>query len=130
MVERRTKQRFPIQLDLLYRVYQGRRVAKLEAGRSIDISSTGIVFRSDQDVATGTRVEVSTSWPALLHGTCALRWVVFGSVVRSQGGVTACSIDRYEFKTQGRSVPSPAGYAAMVTASRDPNPIAAFAARA
>lgn len=126
MLDRRTKRRFPIQLDLLYRVHEGRRSATLGIGKTIDISSRGMIFRSDKEVPPGTRLEVSTSWPAMLHGTCPMRWVVFGNVVRSQDGMTACTIDRCEFKTQGRIFPlpatQPAGYA--------PKALAALTARA
>jgi hypothetical protein len=31
-----------------------------------------------------------------------MRLIAFGRVLRSEGGLTACTIDKYEFRTQGR----------------------------
>jgi len=105
MTERRNKQRFPIQLDVLYRVYERRTQLAAGVGRTVDISSSGLVFRTENDLGIGARVEVSTAWPVLLHGHDPMRWVVYGNVVRSGGGVTACTIQRCEFRTQNRSFP-------------------------
>ena len=120
MTERRLKQRFPIQLDVLYRVYQRRTETALGIGKTIDISSSGLVFRAENEIPVGSRVEVSATWPALLHGNHPIRWIVFGNVVRTGNGITAVSIERCEYRTQGRSFPlhtSPrTNYAALTLA--------------
>ena len=108
MTERRQKQRFPIQLDVLYRVYERRTEIALGIGKTIDISSSGLVFQAQNEIPVGSRLEVSATWPALLHGNQSMRWVVFGNVVRSASGVTAVTIERCEYRTQSRSLPLPA----------------------
>jgi len=105
MTERRNKRRFPIQLDVLYRVFDRRTQLAVGVGKTVDISSSGVVFRAEVDLIIGARVEVSTSWPALLNGQYQMRWVVYGNIVRSGGGLTACTIERCEFRTQGRTLP-------------------------
>jgi len=40
----------------------------------------------------------------LLDESCPMRLIVFGRVIRSEGGRSACSIDKYEFRTQARAL--------------------------
>ena len=42
----------------------------------------------------------------LLEGSCPMRLIVFGRVVRSKGRLAACTADRYEFRTQARAMQS------------------------
>ena len=45
-------------------------------------------------------MELAVNWPAKLGGTCALKFVAVGRVVRSEDGHAAIRIQRYEFKTR------------------------------
>lgn len=56
-------------------------------------------MRIDQQLSFGAFVEVSISWPVLLDSSCPMRLIVFGRVVRSETAKTACTIDKYEFRT-------------------------------
>jgi hypothetical protein len=49
-------------------------------------------------------IEFSVSWPVSLDDTCPLRLVARGRVVRSDGASAACTIDKFEFKTQSRNL--------------------------
>lgn len=100
--DRRSKARFPIQRELRYKVLRDRRVAEVGVGKTINLGSGGVAFRVDRDLAAGVLVELSISWPVLLDDTCPVRLVAFGRLLRSRAGVCACTIDKYEFRTQAR----------------------------
>ncbi len=48
----------------------------------------------------GHTVELSVNWPARLDGTCPLKFVATGKVVRAEIGKAAVRIDKYEFRTR------------------------------
>lgn len=106
--ERRCSGRFPIQSEIFYRVLEGKH--KLIAGKGItlDISSAGILFTTEQPIHEGKRVELSVDWPARLDGNCRLKLVALGRVVRSEGATAAIAIEKYEFRTQGSNGLNPA----------------------
>jgi hypothetical protein len=49
----------------------------------------------------GRTVELSVNWPARLDGTCPLKFVAVGRVIRSEPHRAAVRIERYQFKTRG-----------------------------
>jgi hypothetical protein len=69
----------------------------------MNASSTGIAFTCDRYLPVDAAIEVSMSWPVALEGSCPLRLVVKGRVVRSDGATAACTIERSVFRTQARS---------------------------
>jgi hypothetical protein len=98
---RRGNDRFPIIRDLRYRVLGGRGNAGWGTGETLDISSTGILFRAETPLPPGKRLELSISWPAQLDGKCALKLVARCRVTRCKGTEVAVEMDKYEFRTQG-----------------------------
>lgn len=103
--ERRTKMRFALRRDMRYKLLINERVIEAGAGETIDISSRGVAFVTDRPLRPGAFVEMSISWPVLLGDSCAMRLWLIGRVVRSEGARSACSIQKYEFRTQGRLAP-------------------------
>lgn len=101
--ERRHKQRFPLERELRYRLVES--AVAGGTGMGIDASSSGIAFTSDSPLPLGALIELSISWPVELEDSCRLRLVARGRVVRSDGERTACTIDRFEFRTQARNSP-------------------------
>ena len=99
--ERRTSDRFPIERDVRYRVLNRKTADEFGAGRTINISSTGILFSTEQLLLPGKRLELSVSWPAQLDNQCPLKLVARGKVVRYEPGCAAVEIQQYEFRTQG-----------------------------
>lgn len=99
-IERRNSHRFPIQRDVHVRVLNKRSPVEAGDGKTINISSGGVLFTSDHILMPGRRVELSISWPAQLNEKCALRLVARGRVVRFEGGRAAVEIQKYEFRTQ------------------------------
>ena len=103
ITERRGSDRFPIVREVRYKV-----LGKLHgdeadsgSGRTINMSSSGVLFTTDHLLIPGKRLELSISWPAQLNKTCPLKLVARGRVVRHEKGKAAIEIQRYEFRTQG-----------------------------
>lgn len=103
--ERRQSDRFPIEREVRYRVLSKRSAEESGDGRTINISSSGVLFTSEHILLPGRRMELSISWPAQLDNKCPLKLVARGRVVRFEQGRAAIEIQQYEFRTQ----PSGAG---------------------
>jgi hypothetical protein len=100
-VERRTAIRFGIEQDVLYRILDHRAaVPESGAGKTLDISSAGVLFETVQQLRSGKRVELSVNWPAQLEGGCPLKFVAVGRVVRAEETRAAMRIEQYEFRTR------------------------------
>ncbi len=99
-LERRETSRFPVREEVRYRVLQSKTAQVSGAGKTVDISSGGILFTTSERLQPGRLIEISVNWPARLDGTCALQLVATGRVVRSDDETAAVRIERYEFKTR------------------------------
>jgi hypothetical protein len=78
-------------------------------GEVVDVSSSGVAFRTAAELAAGTLIQASMSWPVTLNGDCMLRVSMEGRVVRTaENGLAVMSVDRYEFRTGGRITASQA----------------------
>ena len=102
--ERRNKFRFGIERELRYKVVEDETMILCGTGQTVNVGSRGVAFAAEQQLKPGSFVELSISWPMLLDETCLMRLIVFGRVLRSVGRRTVCSVDKYEFRTQARSV--------------------------
>ena len=101
--DRRKKARFPINRDIRYKVLEGDTIVSSGLGTTLDMASAGMAFLTEGQIAAGSFIELSISWPVLLEGSCPMRLIVFGRVVRSSNRKTACTVDKYEFRTQARA---------------------------
>lgn len=99
-VERRASERFPIERELRYKVMGKKGPEATGDGLTLNMSSGGILFTTNEVLLPGRRVEVSISWPAQLNERCALRFVAKGRIVRFEEGKAAMIIQQYEFRTQ------------------------------
>ncbi len=102
VTERRRSSRFPIERELRYKTLNQRAEVMAGNGKTLNISSSGVLFTSDHDLPMGTRLEVSISWPAQLNEKCLLNLVARGRVTRHSKGQMALQIQQYEFRTQSR----------------------------
>jgi PilZ domain len=107
--DRRGKRRFSIARELRFKVLDSPRGSLTGIGNTVDISSGGIAFETVTSLAPGSLIEMSISWPVLLDQTCLMRLVVLGRVVRTRRQVVACTVDKYEFRTQARTPQRPGG---------------------
>jgi hypothetical protein len=98
--DRRHSDRFPIEREVRFRVLNKRGGEESGEGKTLNISSSGVFFTSDQMLLPGRRLELSISWPVQLNNRVALKLVARGRVVRFQQGHAAIEIQQYEFRTQ------------------------------
>lgn len=99
--ERRAADRFPIERDVRYKTLSKKNGEEAGAGKTVNISSTGVLFTTDKLLIPGRRLEVSINWPAQLNNKCALKLVARGRIVRFEQGRVAMEIQQYEFRTSG-----------------------------
>ena len=98
--DRRHSDRFPIEREVRYRVLNKRSSEETGDGKTINISSSGVLFTVEHMLLPGRRMELAISWPAQFNNKCALKLVARGRVVRFEGGRAAIEIQQYEFRTQ------------------------------
>ena len=98
--DRRHSNRFQIEQDVRYLVLNKRSDQEAGAGKTVNISSSGVLFTSEHTLRPGRRIEVRINWPAQLNNKCRLKLVVIGSVVRIEPGRAAVKIEQYEFRSQ------------------------------
>lgn len=99
--DRRASQRFPIEEEVCYKVRVNKNQLLIGKGKTVNISSRGILFTTEHGLEPGLRVEISVNWPAQLNGDCPLKLVASGKIVRVEADRAAVQIDRYEFRTRG-----------------------------
>jgi hypothetical protein len=102
--ERRRRKRFELMCDLRYRVLDSRRHLPQQSGKTINMSSKGVLFESSIELPVGKRVELMIAWPAMLNEKCRLKMVAIGRIVRVENGIVATSILKHEFRTQGAAL--------------------------
>ena len=102
--DRRKKFRFPIHRELRYKILDEGVLVGAGTGQSINMGSGGVAISIDRELKPGAFIELSISWPVLLNDSCPMRFIAFGRVLRSAGKRSACTIDKYEFRTQARTV--------------------------
>jgi hypothetical protein len=97
---RRATSRFPLREEVTYKVINGRAATITGTGKTLNIGSGGILFTTEEKLPPGRTVELSVSWPARLGGTCPLKFVAMGRIVRSEADKAVVRIERYEFRTR------------------------------
>jgi hypothetical protein len=102
--EQRSFQRYPIELEVEYRLLGKGHSERFGSGKTRNISSGGVLFEALGAPATGA-IELMLSWPFLLEGVCPLRLVMRGRVVRSDGHRIAVQATYHEFRTAGSRIP-------------------------
>ncbi len=98
--DRRHSDRFPIERDVRFRVLNKRGGEETGDGKTLNISSSGVLFTSEHLLLPGRRLELSISWPVALNDLVPLKLVARGRVVRFEEGQAAIEIQQYEFRTQ------------------------------
>jgi hypothetical protein len=104
--DRRASQRFPLHLAVRYRVIGAKSPIRWNVGESINISSTGILFQTPEEIAPGQGIEAFVAWPVSLDNRVPLKLAIKGPVVRTDGNKSAVRFERYEFKTRSAELPS------------------------
>jgi CheY-like chemotaxis protein len=98
--ERRNNARFPIPLAVSYQTLEHPILSGQGVSETLNISSKGLLFTSNEQFQAGQLVQVSLDWPARLENQIPLKLVAEGRIVRNSNGQTAMTIDKYEFRTR------------------------------
>ena len=101
--DRRQDRRYQLQLELKWKLIRRRRVLDTGVGHTIDVSSGGILFDAGRKLPEGLNVELSLTWPVLLHNVAPMQLVVAGRIKRSNGRLVAIQMVQHEFRTAGGS---------------------------
>jgi hypothetical protein len=99
--ERRFDRRYQLQLEVRWKLIRRRKIQDSGVGRTIDLSSGGILFDAARPLPIGLNVELSISWPVLLHNVAPMQLVASGRIVRSVGAHVAIHLTQHEFRTVG-----------------------------
>jgi hypothetical protein len=100
-LDQRLHRRYPITLELEYKLLRKGPVARLGFGKTLNVSSGDILFETEDALPVGSPIEVLMDWPFLLDDRCSLKLVIQGSVVRSDSQLVAVRFKLYEFRTAG-----------------------------
>jgi len=100
-VDQRLNRRYPITLEIEYKLLRKGRVERLGLGRTLNVSSGGVLFEANESLPAGSSIEILMQWPFLLEGVCPLKLVIHGSVVRSDSKRIAVRTKHHEFRTAG-----------------------------
>jgi hypothetical protein len=101
--ERRQDHRYDIELDLHWKLIRRKRVVSTGVGRTLDLSSSGVLFDAKRELSQGFNVELSVSWPVLLHNVAPMQLLITGKIVRVEGSRVAVRCTQHEFRTAGIS---------------------------
>src|SRR5581483_10146387 len=94
--EQRSHQRYPIRLEVEYKLLNKGRIERVGSGRTLNISSGGVFFEAKDTLPANGTIELLLSWPLLLEGVCPLKLVMRGRIVRHDGKGVAISFKNHE----------------------------------
>jgi hypothetical protein len=98
--ERRRTKRFPIERRVAIRASEPRGAQRTGTGKTLNISSAGVLLTTDLLLTRGNSVELTVDWPVALNGECGVNFLVSGDVVRACKDAVAVRILRYQFRTR------------------------------
>ena len=97
--ERRRDKRYPMELQLRWKLVRRRRLIDAGTGCTVNISSGGIRFEGGRTLPAGLNVELAISWPVLLLNIAPMQLFVTGRILRSGEGWAAIRTVTHEFRT-------------------------------
>jgi hypothetical protein len=86
--ERRVSQRYPIELNVRYRVTRGQAVGLSGKGKTVNMSRRGILLATDRLLVPGSLVRLELDWP-IQRNDVSLNLEIGGQIVRSETGAIA-----------------------------------------
>lgn len=102
--DRRVHRRYPIILEVEYKLLKLGRVIEVGSGRTLNISTGGILFEANNTLHPSRRIELTLRWPMLLDGVFPMKLVIQGSIKRNDGNRIAMSTKSHEFHMARASV--------------------------
>lgn len=102
--ERRNDRRYALHLDLKWKLVRRRRMLDAGTGHTLDLSSGGILLDAGRHLPVGLNLELSVSWPVLLHNIAPMQLAISGRIVRTDGRLVAVQMVQHEFRTAGIAI--------------------------
>jgi hypothetical protein len=99
-IERRQKYRYPLTLELTWKLPGNTALGGL--GQTVNISSSGLLFHNRgilYEKHLGRRIELRLTWPFLLNGSTPLQLVAWGKISRLDEKYCAVRLEHTEFRT-------------------------------
>ena len=96
--DRRIQRRYPIELELEYKIMKGDKVVSVGTGRTENLSSGGVLFHPEASVPNGPHVELAVRWPAVMGNAPFLELCISGRLVRNDSNGVAMRMSRYHFQ--------------------------------
>ncbi len=96
--DRRLQRRYPLELDVEFKIVDDDKVVSTGTGRTGNMSSGGVLFYAEEGVPSGPHVELAVRWPAVLGNAPFLELRIFGRLVRNNAQGLAMRMSRYHFE--------------------------------
>ena len=96
--ERRLADRYPIDVDVSYKVVGTTNTGESGFGRVVNLSSTGLIAECQPSLQAGLDVELIVTWPAQYGRGAGLKLHATGHTVRTDGNCTALRLDESAFR--------------------------------
>lgn len=96
--ERRSHQRFDLELPLRYKILGDGSDSTREGGKTINISSSGVLFEANEKVDVQSRLELLIQWPAQRAVKTRTKLYAEGYVVRCYGDRIAVAFTHRAFR--------------------------------
>lgn len=99
--DRRASKRFSIERRIRYRTAGRGSIGISGSGRTVNMSSVGMLIATDRGLSVGWRIEVEVDGPFQVDDQVYWKLIVTGSIVRSESGavpLVALKISRHEFR--------------------------------
>ena len=96
---------YPVEANLDYRIVHGGTVLE-GRGTTLEVSSRGVVFKSERRIPRGLKIEAWVDWPVRLDNVIALKLHIQGTTLRSEGALAVVRILRHEFRISNRHLTS------------------------
>ena len=90
--------RYGISVELEFHLVRRGKVVQTGIGRTMNLSSSGVLFESDTGLPPGMPVQLWIRWPVRLDNEVSLNLFVIGRTIRTEGNCTAVRFQRHEFR--------------------------------
>ena len=102
--EHRSNPRYSINVEVSYELIVRGEVVETGHGRTVNISTGGVLFECQRPPAPEMGIRLSIAWPPPSGDAVGLTLRVSGRTIRVQENCIAVRIERYEFRTRALSV--------------------------
>jgi c-di-GMP-binding flagellar brake protein YcgR len=96
--ERRAYRRYPVSINIEYRILSAEPNTQVYCGRTVNISSGGLLLESQAAVQVGGEVEACIALPGRLENTLGIFLKIKGKTVRCREKYCAILLDHLAFE--------------------------------